>query len=105
MTFKEMVHTLASLSSGMKILYVEDERLIRENTKLLLETIFSNVKTASNGIEGLHLYQSEVFEIVITDILMPEMNGVAMVKQIKELNPSSLLLSLRRVKRAVICWS
>ena len=87
MSFKEMVHELSLLADGMRILYVEDEPLIRENTKLLLETIFSNVQTASNGIEGFKLYQSGVFEIVITDILMPEMNGVAMVKKIKELNP------------------
>lgn len=92
MTMKEMVNQLTSLSSGMKILYVEDETLIRENTKLLLETIFTNVKTASNGIEGLQLYQSELFEIVITDILMPEMNGVTMVKQIKELNPQQAII-------------
>lgn len=92
MTMKEMVNQLTTLGAGMHILYVEDETLIRENTKLLLETIFSNVKTASNGIEGLKLYQNELFEIVITDILMPEMNGVAMVKQIKELNPQQSII-------------
>lgn len=92
MTMKEMVNQLTALGAGMHILYVEDETLIRENTKLLLETIFSNVKTASNGIEGLKLYENELFDIVITDILMPEMNGVAMVKQIKELNPQQSII-------------
>lgn len=92
MTMKEMVHHLTSLAEGMSILYVEDEMLIRENTKLLLETIFPHVKTASNGVEGLQLFQSTVFDIVITDILMPEMNGVTMVKQIKELNPQQPII-------------
>lgn len=92
MTMKEMVNQLTSLAKGMSILYVEDEMLIRENTKLLLETIFPHVKTASNGVEGLQLFQSTVFDIVITDILMPEMNGVTMVKQIKELNPQQPII-------------
>ncbi len=92
MSFKETVKRLASLAQGMKVLYVEDEPLIRENTKLLLETFFSDVQTATNGIEGINLYQSGAFDVVITDILMPEMNGVAMVKKIKEINPSQSII-------------
>ncbi|MDD2950753.1 MAG: response regulator [Sulfuricurvum sp.] len=92
MTFKETVHQLSHISEGMNVLYLEDETLIRENTKILLETIFSNVVTASNGVEGLNLYQEGAFDIVITDILMPEMNGVVMVKKIKELNPQQSII-------------
>ncbi|MFY9142465.1 HD domain-containing phosphohydrolase [Sulfuricurvum sp.] len=92
MTFKETFHNLSSLAKGMSILYVEDEELIRENTKLLFESFFGQVETASNGYTGLELYQKKVFDIVITDILMPEMNGVIMVKKIKELNPNQSII-------------
>jgi PAS domain S-box-containing protein len=92
MTFKEMINQLSLLSKGMCILYVEDEVLIRENTKLLLETIFPCVETASNGMEGLTLYQRKQYDIVLTDILMPEMNGVTMVKKIKEINPNQSII-------------
>ena len=81
-----MITLLSDRAKGLRILYVEDERLIRENTSLLLQTIFPDIETASNGLEGLNLYQNKPFDIVITDILMPELNGVTMVKKIKQIN-------------------
>lgn len=88
MTFKEMIQQVSEYAKGMSVLYVEDELLIRDNTKLLLETIFSYVEMASNGREGLERYREGVFDIVITDILMPEMNGVNMIRKMKEINAS-----------------
>ncbi len=87
MTLKETVAALSLHARGMRVLYVEDETLIRENTKMLLETIFTEVETAGNGSEGLRRFQNRPFDIVITDILMPEMNGVLMIRKIKELSP------------------
>jgi len=86
MTFKEMIQQVTECARGMSVLYVEDEPLIRDNTKLLLETIFSGVQIASNGREGLEYFQEKRFDIVITDILMPEMNGVNMIRKMKEIN-------------------
>lgn len=88
MTLKEMIQQVSECAAGMNVLYVEDEPLIRDNTKLLLETIFSHVEMASNGREGVERYKEKVFDVVITDILMPEMNGVNMIRKIKEINPS-----------------
>lgn len=82
MTFKEMIQ----YAKEMRVLYVEDEILIRENTKLLLETIFPSVITASSGREGIERFKETTFDIVITDILMPEMNGVVMIRKMKEIN-------------------
>lgn len=87
MTLKERIDRLSSLVDGMSVLYVEDEALIRENIKLFLDTIFKDVWTASNGIEGFNLYKERKFDIVITDLLMPEMNGIEIVQKIKELSP------------------
>ena len=86
MILKEMLDHIASLAKEMHILYIEDEELVLKNTKLLLETIFTHVETASNGIQALELYRSKKFDIVITDIFMPEMNGVLLVKKMKELH-------------------
>ncbi|MCX6074524.1 MAG: response regulator [Campylobacterales bacterium] len=88
MTFKEMIQQLSEYAKGMSVLYVEDEILIRTNTALLLESIFTNVITAPNGREGLTLFEENTFDIVITDILMPEMNGVVMIRKMKEINAS-----------------
>ncbi|MDP3587209.1 MAG: response regulator [Sulfuricurvum sp.] len=88
MSLKEILNQLTHYAKGMKVLYVEDEIQIRENTQLLLSKIFSDVQTAANGNQGLALYQNGEFDLVITDILMPEMNGVSMIQKIKELTPS-----------------
>ena len=86
MTFKDKLDQTIEYAQGMSVLYVEDEALIREHNKVFLESIFSDVQTSSNGAEGLKLYEKKAFDIVITDIIMPEMNGVIMVRKIKELN-------------------
>lgn len=87
MIFKERLNQLARYAQGMRVLYVEDEEQIRENTRLLFTKFFTHVETAVNGDEGLSLYRSGRFDLVITDILMPVMNGVTMIQKIKELNP------------------
>jgi len=88
MTFKEMIQQLSLYAQEMSVLYVEDEVLIRENTKLLLEAIFPSVVTASSGIEGIKCFEENTFDIVITDILMPDMNGVMMIRKMKEMKQS-----------------
>ncbi|MDD5053393.1 MAG: response regulator [Sulfuricurvum sp.] len=86
MTLKEIMGQLTEAAIGMRILYVEDEPSIREHTRWLLSTIFSEIEVASDGLDGLNKYQMNKFDIVITDILMPEMNGIEMIKKIKEIN-------------------
>jgi len=92
MILKEMIDHISSLAKEMHLLYVEDEELVLKSTKLLLETIFPQVETASNGIEALKLYQNKKFDLVITDIFMPEMNGIVLVNKIKELNPGQPII-------------
>ncbi|MFZ3052738.1 MAG: HD domain-containing phosphohydrolase [Sulfuricurvum sp.] len=92
MTFKDKLDQTIEYAQGMSVLYVEDEALIREHNKVFLESIFSDVQIALNGFEGLKLYEKKAFDIVITDIIMPEMNGVIMVRKIKELNPKQSII-------------
>lgn len=86
MNLKEMIQQLSEYAKGMSVLYVEDESLIRINTSMLLESIFSDVTTAENGRKGLELFEKKKFDIVITDILMPEISGIVMIQKMKEIN-------------------
>jgi len=88
MILKEKLNQLTLYAQGMRVLYVEDELQIRENTQLLFAKFFTHVETAANGDEGLACYERGQFDLVITDILMPGMNGVTMIQKIKELNPN-----------------
>lgn len=69
-------------------LYVEDEDMIRDSIGQLLSSMFKELYTAKNGLEGLEFYQEhhDVIDMVITDINMPKMNGLDMLEKIKEIN-------------------
>jgi len=69
------------------ILYVEDEEKVREGYTKPIKRCAKELFTASNGKEGLELFKKHNPDIVVTDIKMPKMNGIDMVKAIKEINP------------------
>lgn len=68
----------------LKILYVEDEEGIRANVSASLRYYAKEVIEAENGKVGLALYHQEKPDIVITDILMPIMNGIDLAKAIRK---------------------
>ncbi len=78
---------LKQYSSIKRVLLVEDDDTLRETTAELLATVFDNVDRAENGLVGLDIYNKKRHDIVITDIIMPEMNGIEMIAEIKKNNP------------------
>lgn len=92
MTFKEKVSQLVQYGHDMRVLYVEDDSLIRENNKELLSSFFPFVQTAVNGKEGLEFYEKSSFDLIISDILMPEMNGIEMIEKIKSINTNQSII-------------
>jgi len=86
------VKALKSLAGDFKILYVEDESELRNAVGTYLQKIFDSVDTAENGKEGLKKYQEHHYDIVITDIQMPYMNGLEMVAEIKVLDPEQEII-------------
>ena len=79
-------------AQGISVLYVEDDNDLRQNTARLLSTLFSSVTTAEDGQDGLAKYQQTTYDLVLTDINMPGMNGVKMAEQIKFLNPGQVIV-------------
>ncbi|MCP3852305.1 MAG: diguanylate cyclase [Gammaproteobacteria bacterium] len=69
------------------ILYVEDEDKIREGFIKPINRCAKELFTASNGEEGLKLFKKHSPDIVVSDIKMPKMNGIDMIKAIKKVNP------------------
>ena len=70
----------------LSLLYVEDEKELQDTMQELLNKIFANVYTVSNGQEGLDFFNRLNPDMIITDILMPVMDGLQMVKSIRELD-------------------
>ncbi len=66
------------------ILCVEDEPAAREQMFKLLRRRGREVAVANNGKEGLDLFRRQPFEVVVTDVRMPVMDGLTMARQMKE---------------------
>ncbi|WP_421715858.1 response regulator transcription factor [Arcobacter arenosus] len=69
---------------NLKILYIDDEKLIREDAVEYLSFYCENVYEACDGNDGLKKYQEHKPDIIITDIKMPKQNGLDMIKQIRK---------------------
>ena len=67
-----------------KILVVDDEPKIAELLKVCLEMQGMQVECASNGIEALESFRKSPTDMVITDIMMPEMDGYSLVEKLRE---------------------
>jgi len=77
----------------ISILFVEDEPSIRNELSLFLKRYAKNdLHIAKNGKEGLALFRTVKPDIVISDIRMPIMNGIDMVKEIKKLNSKQAII-------------
>ncbi|MDD2383341.1 MAG: response regulator transcription factor [Sulfurospirillaceae bacterium] len=65
------------------VLYVEDEKSVQMQTQMILKDFVKEVYLASNGEEGIKLALEKHVDIIVTDILMPGMNGIEMLKKLK----------------------
>ncbi|MBU1424761.1 MAG: EAL domain-containing protein [Gammaproteobacteria bacterium] len=70
----------------MTLLYVEDEELAREYLSLYLNRRFGMVYVAKDGKEGLELFRKHRPQIVLSDIKMPQMDGLEMADEIRKLD-------------------
>ena len=67
-----------------KILFIEDDPVVRENTAELLELANYEVITAANGKIGVGLAKKHIPDIIICDILMPELDGYGVLKVLSQ---------------------
>ncbi|MBJ6727664.1 sigma-54-dependent transcriptional regulator [Geomesophilobacter sediminis] len=71
----------------LKVLFVEDEPDLRERIRIVLELYVQNVLTAGNGRDGVELFQRERPDVVVSDIMMPVMDGLELSRQIRAAAP------------------
>lgn len=77
---------------NVKILYIDDEELIREDAVEYLEFYCDHVYQASDGLDGLQKYKKINPDIIITDIKMPKLNGIEMIKEIRKNDKSTKII-------------
>ena len=74
--------------SDMVILYAEDDEGIREQIAHFLSHRCARLILAENGREALELYRAQRPDMIVSDVLMPEMDGLELAATIKSANPS-----------------
>jgi len=76
------------------ILVVDDEAAIRENLELLLSEANYKVAVAENGMEGLRKVESELFDLVLLDVMMPDKNGLEVLREIHQSSPETAVIMI-----------
>jgi two-component system, cell cycle response regulator CpdR len=74
--------------SLLRVLYIEDNALVRELTCELLAHDAREIVAVATGEEALSAFKESRFDIVVTDISLPAMSGIDLVRHVKRLAPS-----------------
>lgn len=77
---------------NLKILFIDDEYFIRENAIEYLSFYCDNVYEACDGEDGLKKYEKIKPDIIITDIKMPKLNGLDMIKEIRKKDKTTKII-------------
>lgn len=77
-----------------RILVVDDDEAIRKLLERILEAAGYRVSSAANGEEALKLLESERFQAMITDLIMPEQEGIETIRTAKQLYPHLKIIAI-----------
>ena len=75
-----------NLHTDIKVLFVEDNNKAREEFLPFLTKYFSDIDIAKNGKEGIEKASKNSYDLIVTDVVMPEIDGIEMIKQIKSID-------------------
>jgi len=81
-------------AKNLTLLYVEDNQDAREMTSIILEDFFGEIILGVDGVDGFQKFQQHSIDLVITDINMPNMNGIEMCEKIREIDNDIPLIVL-----------
>src|ERR1700680_3570404 len=76
------------------VLVVEDDPVVRQTVAMLLEDNGFQVVTADNGADGLRKFQQGNFDIVLTDIIMPEKEGISLIADLRRAEPDVKIIAM-----------
>lgn len=77
-----------------QVLVIDDEPDIREGLAEMLESSGYRVTIAANGREGLRLYKEGRFDLVITDIIMPDQEGIETIRAIRKQGGDAKIIAM-----------
>jgi two-component system response regulator PilR (NtrC family) len=79
---------------GAKILVVDDETSMRNLFSIMLTKEGYDVDAAEDGTAALSLLDKKIYDLVVTDIMMPKMKGTQLLKKVKEVHPETVVIMI-----------
>src|SRR5712691_4439686 len=76
------------------ILLIEDELQLRDNLQILLQCAGYQVTTAAHGVQGMQQIQEQAFDLVITDLIMPGMDGFKVMDYLRVHGPETVVVAI-----------
>ena len=83
-----------------RILIVDDEKAVRVLLAMVLETANYEIDVAVNGVDAINRIDGIPYDLIITDYLMPEMDGLELTRWVKTLNPAIPILIITGTESA-----
>ena len=77
-----------------RILVIDDEEIVRDMLRNLLQHAGHQVTEAPDGNEGLRLYRAEPPDLLITDVFMPGKNGIQVIKEVRGEDPDAKIIAI-----------
>jgi DNA-binding NtrC family response regulator len=77
-----------------KILIIDDEAIVRTSCRKCLIPEGYDVDSAENGIAGLRLVESNTYDLILTDLKMPDMDGIEFLAKIRETHPKAKVIMI-----------
>jgi CheY-like chemotaxis protein len=83
-----------------RILIIEDDSEVREYLESVLSRAGYEVLSAANGKEGVELFREKPVDLVVTDIIMPEKDGIETIMDLRRANPQLKVIAISGGGRA-----
>jgi DNA-binding response OmpR family regulator len=77
-----------------RIILIDDDELFRNSMRRVLERAHHEVTLAANGTEGVRLHREQPADVIVTDILMPEKEGIETIMELRRGDPELKIIAM-----------
>jgi len=89
----DLTNSHSNFLREMTVLFVEDEEVVRSSMERILKRRVKEIYVASDGKEGLIIFRDKNPDIIITDIRMPQLNGLDMIREIRKTSNTPIIIT------------
>ncbi len=90
----EKIVGILKYTKKFSVLYVEDNLEVQEQTYKMFKSFFNSITTANNGKEAINLFVNKSYDLIITDLVMPQIDGISFIEFVRKSNRTIPILVL-----------